>query len=115
MSFLRAILRWAVVGAAIPVAARTAWPVIDAAVGDRDLEVLLLNALLMLCPPWIFMLPGDDTPELARGLFVVAASANVALYAVVGGLVWLGVRRHAVFLGAAVVGVAARWWKVLSL
>jgi hypothetical protein len=105
----------AAVGEIVPILARILWTVMDAAVRNIRVHVILQNVTLMLWPSWILALPGDSTRELASGLFVISLAVNVLLYAVLGLILWLGLNKHLAFMGAAGLAMLALWWRILTL
>src|SRR6266404_1973830 len=72
---------------------------------------------LMFWPTPMIMLPADEpgSPDLnSFGPFTVATLGNAALYALLAGLTWLGVRRSRWFLVLPAAVVAGLWYLVWS-
>jgi len=85
--------------AAIP---STAWSIFDL-------------AQLLLWPTPLLMVPTEEpgAPDLsAWGTFTVATLANVALYAVLATLSWLGLSRSKVFLVLPLLIIGSIWYVV---
>lgn len=49
------------------------------------------------------------------GQYALSVAANALLYMLLGGFVWLGIRRHRAFLVVPVLSLALIWWQMFAL
>lgn len=100
------------VGVAIPVL----WFAFDSMMlrGHPRLSNYLLNTLhfdrvlLAIWPSSVLLMADPEGKSLL--LPILSLLANVALYGVVGLLVWLGLRRHRAFLAVVAAGIGLGWY-----
>lgn len=71
------------------------------------------NAALVLFPSSVLNLaaPPDD-PGGANKLFLLSMGLNVALYGIIGLLVWLGRRKHPAYFVLLVALLVGIWWRL---
>jgi hypothetical protein len=77
------------------------------------LHARLDSLLLMFWPSSILMIadPGDKSVALP----LIAISLNAVLYAILGWLFWIGLKRSRIVLAATVVSILAGWYGLLHL
>jgi hypothetical protein len=119
---IRGLLRWLIVGAALGLAVPVVLQLLAKTLDN--MEAVPSSALsafdyvqLMLWPTPMIMLPADEpgSPDLnSFGPFTLATLGNAAVYAVLAGLTWLGVKRSRWFLVLPVAVVAGLWYVVWS-
>lgn len=113
---LRFILAGAGLGLAVPLVLRLASAALDF---SPNAPVGILTAFdylqLMLWPTPLLLVPVEEpgAPDLSSwGSFAIAALANVAVYATLSGLVWMGLAKSRWILVVPVLAVAAAWYAV---
>lgn len=113
---LRFILAGAGLGLAVPLALRLASAALDR---FPEAPVSALTAFdtlqLMLWPTPLLLVPVEEpgAPDLSSwGAFAIAALANVTVYAMLAGLVWMGLAKSRWILVIPVLAVAGAWYAV---
>lgn len=112
-SFARIIAIFSLSGLIIPLLSRVVWHFLDYS-SYFDMQLMVFKLQLLLWPTSVMMLAAAN-PQSAPGIFVFSMAANAGLYALLGTLVWLGLRKHAAFFLIAGIGWGVIWWKLLSL
>jgi hypothetical protein len=113
---LRFILAGAGLGLAVPLLLRLVLAALDY---SPNAPVGMLTAFdylqLMLWPTPLLLVPVEEpgAPDLSSwGSFVIAALANVTVYATLAGLVWLGLAKSRWILAVPALAVACIWYVV---
>jgi hypothetical protein len=113
---LQYIFIGAVLGFAVPLVFRLASTVLESYAGVLDAMWTVFDSVqLMLWPTPLLMVPVEEpgAPDLSSwGAFVVAMLANVTVYAVLSGLVWLGFARSRLILAVPLLIVVSVWYAV---
>jgi len=115
MSMTRFISMFAVAGGILPlIFVLTGW-----AVGKTqgiELKVLIIfqNIMLMLWPSSLMLLPTGSDESLLPFALLISIPVNIVFYAVIGTVVWYGLKYHfiLVLLAAA---LSVLWWRLLTL
>ncbi|HTQ73431.1 MAG TPA: hypothetical protein VMI74_04020 [Burkholderiales bacterium] len=113
---LRFILAGAGLGLAVPLVLRLVSAALDI---SPNAPVGVLTAFdylqLMLWPTPLLLVPIEEpgAPDLSSwGSFAIAALANITVYALLAGLVWLGLARWRWVLAVPALLVAGAWYIV---
>ncbi len=77
----------------------------------------LAGPLVLMVWPSAIMLMGSSDAALTLGdpLLLLSAAINGAIYAWIGGMIWLGSNRNRIAWAVAGLVVAAIWWQAWSL
>ncbi|CAH1385770.1 hypothetical protein [Candidatus Nitrotoga sp. M5] len=112
---MRFVGLFALAGMLIPIVLRGAWVLVDRYLGSNlDIQVAIQKLTLVLWPSWLMGLA--DVPNNQEiQLFLILLAVNIILYAVLGVLIWLGLKSHVSFYGIAGIMMVALWWWVLTL
>lgn len=78
-------------------------------------SIALDKIRLIFWPTSIIGLAGAENDKLEFKLFLIALLSNCLLYSGIGALIWLGLKKHFIFLILAGVVVIFIWWKILFL
>lgn len=88
---------------------RVAWYFINQS-ASLNVSVFADKLMLMLWPTSLMTLPVSDEQGFETKLFLISLGANAVLYALVGLLIWLGLRRHVGFFVIPIILLPAMWW-----
>lgn len=82
----------------------------------HNLQVGLVaeKIMLLLWPTSFMTLPASTDAGFERKLLLFSLACNVIVYSLIGALIWLALRKHAIFFGVAGLAVIAMWWWLLS-
>ena len=116
----RGVLHYILVGAGlglgVPLVFRLASTVLESYAGARDVMWTVFdNVQLMLWPTPLLLVPVEEpgAPDLSSwGAFTVATLANITVYAVLAGLIWMGLAKSRVILALPLLIVAGVWYAV---
>lgn len=114
MSFPAIITIFSLSGLLIPLLFRAIWHFLEYG-SNPDTQLIVFQLMLLLWPTSLMAFASSQEPGVETTFFLFSMAANVIFYAVLGVLVWLGLRRHAAFFAIAGVGWGLLWWKLLSL
>ena len=78
------------------------------------MQFIVFKLMLLLWPTSVMMLAAADR-QMETEVFLFSMAANVIFYAILGMLVWLGLRKNGAFFAIAGIGWGVIWWKLLSL
>jgi hypothetical protein len=117
MTARRFILSFVVLGILVP----AAWFVFYWTVGRSHPEALrwvMLNTrihelLLLLCPSSLLMMLDSEDKSLWLPLITIAL--NALLYAILGWLFWIGIKRSLIVLIGTTAAVLISWYGLLNL
>lgn len=113
MAIGRFIAAYAGLGLLIPLVFRAAWHFIDQGTNLKA-GIIVERLMLMLWPTSLMTLPTSDEPGFETKLFLISLGANVVFYALVGFLIWLGLRKHVGFFVIPILLLPAMWWWLLT-
>ena len=113
MTLGRFMLAYAGLGLLIPFMFRVIWYFIDQR-ANLKAGIIVEKLMLMLWPTSLMTLPASDEPGFETKLFLISLAANVVLYALVGFLIWLGLRKHVGFFVIPVLLLPAMWGWLLT-
>lgn len=111
--FARLIAIFSLSGLIIPLLSRVVWHFLDYS-PYFDMQFMVFKLQLLLWPASVMMLAAA-TPQVETGIFLFSMTANVILYAILGILFWLGLRKHHAYFAVAGILLIAMWWWLLSL
>lgn len=69
--------------------------------------------VLLFWPSWVLML--GDAENTSVILPTLSVLLNALLYGILGALVWSGMKRSKLILGATAVGIVTGWYTLLEL
>ena len=81
---------------------------------NLDVHFVAEKLMLVLWPASLMTLPTSPEAEFETRLFMLSLAANVIVYAAMGMLVWLGLRKHIGFFAVAGIPAFAMWWWLLT-
>lgn len=105
---------FAVAGLMVPVVFQAVWYFVDRS-ANLKAGVIVQYAMLVLWPTSLMTLPTSPDPGFETHAFLISVIANVVIYAVLGALIWLGLRKHVIFFALAAFPLIAVWWWLLTL
>jgi len=116
----RGVLHYILVGAGlglgVPPVFRLASTVLESYAGARDVMWTVFdNVQLMLWPTPLLLVPVEEpgAPDLSSwGAFTIATLANITVYAVLAGLIWLGFAKSRLILALPLLMVASVWYAI---
>ena len=116
----RGLLHYVLVGAAlglgVPLVFRLASTALESYTGVPDVLWTIFDYVqLMLWPTPLLLVPVEEpgAPDLSSwGSFAVATLANITVYAVLSGLVWLGLAKSRMILAFPLLIIAGVWYSV---
>jgi hypothetical protein len=114
MSIRKFTAIFALVGFLVPLVFHTAWNFLNQST-SLDVQIIAEKIMLVVWPTSLMTLPASPEPGFETKLFMLSLGANVIVYAVLGVLVWLGLRKHIAFFAVAGIQLVAIWWWLLSL
>src|SRR5438552_14363775 len=113
---LHYILFGAALGLGVPLVFRLASTVLESYTGVPDAMWTVFDyTQLMLWPTPLLLVPVEEpgAPDLSSwGAFTVATLANITVYAVLAGLIWMGLAKSRVILALLLLIVAGVWYAV---
>jgi len=113
---LHYILIGAALGLGVPLVFRLASTALESYAGTRDVMWTVFdNVQLMLWPTPLLLVPVEEpgAPDLSSwGAFAVATLANIAVYAVLAGLIWVGLAKSRFILAFPLLIVAGIWYVI---
>lgn len=113
ISFSKFTAIFAFVGFLVPLVFRAMWHFFNQS-RNLDVHVVAEKLMLLLWPTSLMTLPASPEPGFETKLFLLSLAANVIIYAVLGMLVWLGLRKHIGFFAIAGLPAIAMWWWLLT-
>ena len=113
---LHYILFGAALGLGVPLVFRLASTVLELYTGVPDAVWTAFDyTQLMLWPTPLLLVPVEEpgAPDLSSwGAFAVATLANITAYAMLAGLIWMGLAKSRVILALPLLIVAGVWYAV---
>src|SRR3989442_14591093 len=113
---LHYVLVGAVLGLRVPIVFRLASTALESYAGVPDAMWTVFDYVqLMLWPAPLLMVPVEEpgAPDLSSwGSFAVATLANITAYAMLAGLIWMGLAKSRVILALPLLIVAGVWYVV---
>jgi len=113
MTAKRFVLCFVAAGIALPVAWLSVYRIYPAGINWVTSVPRADGLLLMLWPSSILLL--GDPNDTSMVIPIVSVALNVVLYGILGGLLWLGLKRSKVVLAATVAAVSLGWYGLLTL
>ncbi len=113
MTLGKFITTYAGLGLLIPFVFRVTWYFIDQSTSLKA-GIIVEKIMLMLWPTSLMALPASDEPGFETKLFLISLAANVVLYALMGFLIWLGLRKNVGFFVIPVLLLPMMWWWLLT-
>jgi small basic protein len=114
MSIVKFTEIFAVFGLLIPVIFRSAWYYLNKS-GSIKIQIIVEKLMLILWPTSIITLPASYDSNFETKLFIISLLTNCLLYAMIGVLIWLGIRKHISFLAIAGIFLFLLWYWLLTL
>jgi hypothetical protein len=104
------------VGLGIPILFSLYWQLADRFFEAGQQSTFLLKLQLLFWPSSMFMMGtvGASTSDSVK-MWLLSASANVVVYAIIGSLFWLGINKNKMFLVFAFVAIGFGWYKLWNL
>ena len=116
MNFTKLLSWCAFSGALISILLRVVWGWVNShAPLSLSANLVLQKITVIIWPSSVVLLAATSDQSMANKLFVISLLVNVVLYMLVGALVWLGLNKHFSFFALLALGLAAIWWRLLSL
>lgn len=109
MTLAKFTATFATVGLLVPVAFRVLWHFIDQSV-SLTTSIMVQTIMLVLWPTSLWMLAASPDTAFENELFLYSVISNVVVYALLGLLIWLGLRIHIAFFALAGILLVALWW-----
>ena len=113
---LHYILVGAALGLGVPLAFRLASIALESYAGmPASVWTVFDYVQLMLWPTPLLLVPVEEpgAPDLSSwGAFAIATLANITVYAVLAGLIWLGLAKSRLVLAVPLLIVAAVWYSI---
>jgi hypothetical protein len=118
MHLLPFVFRFALAGAVGPILLGGLWWVINnASSHNLSFEIVMEKITLLLWPSSFALLMGAgfSNDAMSVKLFLLAMAINVALYSVLGALVWCGIVKSHILLLLPITAIGALWTWLLML
>jgi len=109
---------FALVGVVIPILFRLTWWLIyyfEYRLHDLEFHIAVEKLMLMLWPTSIMLMAERPDAGPVSSVFIISTGANVIVYAAIGFLIWLGLRKHIVYFILAGAAILLLWWRLLTL
>lgn len=113
MSISKFTAIFALVGFLVPLGFRILWSFLNQST-NLEIHLTAEKLMLLLWPTSLMTLPVSPEPGFETKLFLLSLTANVIFYAVLGVLIWLGLRKHIGFFAIAGMPLVAIWWWLLT-
>lgn len=116
MTLLRFTGLFTLLGFVIPLVFRLIWWSFDYfKISNLGIHGIVEKLMLMLWPTSLMTLPTSDVSGFEAKLLLISLVANMVVYFVLGGIIWLGLRKHIGFLVLAGLMMSIIWWRLLTL
>ncbi len=113
---LHYLLVGAALGLGVPLVFQLASTALESYAGVPDVAWTVFDYVqLMLWPTPLLMVPVEEpgAPDLSSwGSFAVATLANITVYAVLAGLIWMGLTKSRLILVFPLLIIAGIWYEV---
>lgn len=114
MSFLKFTAIFSLFGFFVPLIFRIFWIFLES-IKDMNIHILLQKVMFILWPTSIMAFASSPDVEIEKKFLMFSIFANMVVYAIIGGFIWLGMRKNFGYFFVVAIPLVSIWWWLLAL